>query len=212
MDSPEQTCTCGATAPPNARFCPMCGRPFSEPAPAVADEESADVREALPSATLAIPPISFGNPDALRSGYLAALFAALLMQIPFVNLLCFVWFPAAGFFSVYSFRKRTGQKPNTGGGARLGWITGVLTFTISLLLMAIGSLLPREDGGIGEALRHQVEQMPSQDGVRQQLLELLQNPAAIAVFVLLWVVTLFVTMIGLTVAGGALGAKVLDED
>jgi hypothetical protein len=212
MDSPEQTCTCGATAPPKARFCPMCGRPLSEPAPAVVEEETADVREVLPSATLAIPPISFGNPDALRSGYLAALFAALLMQIPFVNLLCFVWYPAAGFFSVYSFRKRTGQKPKTSGGARLGWITGVLTFTISLLLSAIGSLLPREDGGIGEAMRRQVEQMPDQDGVRQQLLELLQNPAAIAIFVLLVVIVTFVATIGLTVAGGALGAKVLDED
>jgi hypothetical protein len=190
----------------------MCGRPFREPSAADVDEESPDVREVLPGATLAIPPISFGNADALRSGYLAALFAALLMQIPFVNLLCFVWYPAAGFFSVYSFRKRTGQKPKTSGGAHLGWITGVLTFTISLLLMAIGSLLPREDGGIGEALRRQVEQMPDQDGVRQQLLELLQNPAAIAVFVLLFVVISFVTTIGLTVAGGALGAKVLDED
>jgi uncharacterized membrane protein (DUF485 family) len=212
MDSPEQTCTCGATAPPNARFCPMCGRPFNETSPAVVDEESPDLREVLPSATLAIPPISFGNPDALRSGYLAALFAALLMQIPLVNLLCFVWYPAAGFFSVYSFRKRTGQKPKMGGGVRLGWITGVLTFTISLLLSAIGSLLPREDGGIGEAIRRQVEEMPSQDGVREQLLQLLENPAAIAVFVLLVVVVSFIATIGLTVAGGALGARVLDED
>jgi hypothetical protein len=212
MDSPEQICTCGAAAPPNARFCPMCARPFNEPPPAAVDEESPDVREVLPSATLAISPISFGNPDALRSGYLAALFAALLMQIPIVNLLCFVWYPAAGFFSVYSFRKRTAQKPNIRGGARLGWITGVLTFTISLLLSAIGSLLPREDGGIGEAMRRQVEQMPDQDGVRQQLLELLQNPAAIAFFVLLVVIVTFVATLGLTVAGGALGAKVLDED
>ena len=210
MEAKEQTCTCGATPPPEARFCHMCGRPLhEEPA---RKPEAEDVREALPRKTVSILPISFGNPDALRSCYMAALLAALLTQLPVINLLCFLWWPGAGFLAVHNYRRRTGMVPATSGGAKLGWITGVFTFAISMLLGAVASLLPSEGGGIGEELRRQIEQSAWQPEVKQQVLEMLQNPVAVASMVLFFLATGFLLMIGFTVTGGALAARILKEE
>ncbi len=210
MTPPEITCTCGARTPPNARFCHMCGRPLQEePQPPVEDRE--DLRETLPKAALA-GPIAFGNPDALRSAYLSALLASLLSSVPLLAYLCFVWYPAAGFLSVHSYRKRIGEAPSVRGGAKLGWITGVLTFAISLLLGAIGSLLPNRGTSLNDLLREQIEQMPGQAELKQQFLELLQNPVALAAIVLFGLVVSFVMTTSLAVLGGALGARVLRKD
>ncbi len=196
--------------PPNARFCHMCGRPLrEEPQPAAPDPE--DVRENLPKAALA-GPISYGNPDALRAAYISALIASLLTHVPFVNYLCFVWYPAAGFLSVHNYRKRIGEAPSVRGGAKLGWITGVLTFAISLFLGAIGSLLPNQGARLNELLRQQIAQTPGQEDIKRQFLEMLQNPLAIAVLVLFVLALTFVMTTGFTALGGALGAKVLKKD
>jgi hypothetical protein len=212
MNPPESICTCGARMPPNARFCHMCGRPLREELqPAVEDRE--DVRETLPKVALA-GPISFGNPDALRSAYISALLASLLTNVPVLYYLCFVWYPAAGFLSVHNYRKRIGEAPSVRGGAKLGWITGVLTFAISLLLGAISSLLPSQGASFNDLFRQQIEQtqMPGQEDLKRQLLEMLQNPMALAAIVLFGLVVSFVMTTGLAVLGGALGARVLKKD
>jgi hypothetical protein len=188
----------------------MCGRPLqSEPQPAAEDRD--DVRETLPKVALA-GPITFGNPDALRSAYISALIASLLASVPFLNYLCFIWYPAAGFLSVHNYRKRIGEAPSVRGGAKLGWITGVLTFAISLLLGAIGSLLPGQGASLNDLLRQQIEQMPGQEDVKQQFLEMLQNPMALAAIVLFGLVVSFLMTTAFTVLGGALGARVLKKD
>ena len=210
MNPPESICTCGARMPSNARFCHMCGRPLhEEPEPVV--EQREDVRETLPKVALA-GPIAFGNPDALRSAYISALFASLLTNVPFLNYLCFIWYPAAGFLSVHNYRKRVGAAPSVRGGAKLGWITGVLTFAISLLLGAIGSLLPNQGASLNDILRQQIEQTPGQEDLKQQFLEMLQNPMALAVLVLFVLAVSFAMTTGFAVLGGALGAKVLKKD
>ena len=210
----NQTCTCGATASPEARFCPMCARPFRE------EDHVHDIREVVAVARedTAPPqahedvPLGFGNLEAIRCAYSGAALAAVLSHIPLVNVLCFIWYPGAGFLSVYNYRRRTGLTPTTSEGAKLGWITGVFTFVISLATLALVFLVPRQDGSVVEIIRQQISEYPAQEELKRQMLELLDNPSALAILVLIYLAMFFVLVAGLTTAGGALGAKVLEED
>ncbi len=165
-----------------------------------------------PDASAKPPPIGFGNPQALRSALLASLVAAVLSNLPLVGVLCFIWYPGAGFLSVYNYRRRTGLTPTTSGGAKLGWITGVFTFVISLAMLAVVFLVPQKDGSVIEIIRRQIGDYPAQEELKRQMLELLDSPEAIAILMLIYLVMFFMLVAGFTTIGGALGAKVLEED
>ena len=165
-----------------------------------------------PDASAGPPPIGFGNPQAVRSALLASVVAAILGNLPLVSILCFIWYPGAGFLSVYNYRRRTGLTPTTSEGAKLGWITGVFTFVISLAMLAFVFLVPRQDGSVVETIRRQISEYPAQEELKRQMLEQLDNPSALAMLLLIYLAMFFVLVAGLTTTGGALGAKVLEED
>lgn len=207
-------CTCGAALPEGSEFCPLCGRPLSEEArQAEAERDKAAIELSRRRAAGEEPqsrPIGFGNPVALRSSYLAGLLAAFLSNLPLLNFLCFVWYPATGFLSVYLYRRRTGESPTPREGARLGAMTGVLTFVISLVIGALNNLV--REGDFAEAFREQIKQVAVQEEIQRDMLALIENPTAVAFIVLaILLVTLIVTL-GFSTAGGALGAKVLEDD
>ena len=132
-----ENCTCGAPLVENSRFCHMCGRPVFEDA---APEVTPIVRQALPSqpslAPLSgSPPVGFGNPIALRVAVLMSLGTMFIEMIPIVNLLFAVWGVAGGWCAVLLYRRLTGFALGIRAGARLGSITGVLTF-VSLLVIS----------------------------------------------------------------------------
>ncbi len=207
----NRTCTCGATAPADAQFCPRCGRPFDGSSDNPLTPEVV-LSVPTPDASAGPPPIGFGNPQAVRSALLASVVAAILGNLPFLGMLCFIWYPGAGFLSVYNYRRRTGLTPTTSGGAKLGWITGIFAFMMSLSMLALVFLFPRQNGSLVETIRRQISEYPAQEEAKRQLLELLDNPSALAVLLLIYLVMLFVLVAGLTTTGGALGAKVLEED
>jgi hypothetical protein len=207
-------CSCGAAIPEGSEFCPLCGRPLSEAArQAEAERDKAAIELSRRRAAGEEPesrPIGFGNPAALRSSYLAGLLAAFVSSISLLYYLCFLWYPAAGFLSVYLFRRRTGESPTPREGARLGAMTGVLTFVITLVIGALNSLV--SEGNFADVFRRQVEQMAVQDEIQRDMLEMIENPAAIALIVLVSLVMTLVVTLGFSTAGGALGAKVLEND
>ena len=86
-------------------------------------------------------PVGFGNPVALRVSVLMSLATMLVEMIPGVNLLFVVWGLAAGWCGVLLYRRFTGYALSIRAGARLGSLTGVLTFlsllVVSSLTMAI---------------------------------------------------------------------------
>ena len=207
----NRTCTCGATAPADAQFCSRCGRPFDGSSDKPLTPEILPPVPA-PDASAGPPRIGFGNPQALRSALLASVVAAVLGNLPLVGILCFIWYPGAGFLSVYNYRRRTGLTPTTSEGAKLGWITGVFTFVISLAMLALVFLAPRQDGSVVETIRRQISEYPAQEELKRQMLELLDNPPALAMLLLIYLAMFFVLVAGLTTTGGALGAKVLEED
>jgi hypothetical protein len=73
---------------------------------------------------------------AVRIGLLVALlsFFASALSGP-VLILPLIWLLAAGFLSVYLYRRRTGFVLSPASGARMGWMTGLFAFLILLVLL-----------------------------------------------------------------------------
>ncbi len=204
-------CTCGAQLPPDARFCHRCGKPQREEI-VEAPAETAPVHpvRAIAEAAVLLAPLapSFHNPVAVRVGFFAASLASLLSSLPLLNLGFIIWWLSAGFFSVHLYRKRTGQSLSVKSGARLGWITGVLTFVIFTVVFTIS--IVTDD--FPAAYRARLNSMPVQNQDMQQAMDLLQTPAGLAFFLIFVLLFLFMLVTSMCTAGGALGAKILEKE
>lgn len=88
----------------------------------------------------------------------------------------------------------------------MGWITGVFSFTICMVQLTVGVLLSSSEGGVAAVLKQQV---PPNDANAAQMLQLIQQPVGLALFMLIGLVGLFVLLTALPTLGGLLGAKVL---
>jgi pheromone shutdown protein TraB len=199
-------CNCGAQLPPDARFCHKCGKPQRdselETVPPVVV-----IAAALPAQTPAPMPLTFANPVAVRIGFFVALIAAFLTLIPFVNYAFILWLLAAGFFSVVFYKRRTGQRLSVRSGARMGWITGVLSFGILTILLTITLFAVTRMGGFG-AMREQMRSIQMSPADIDEAIATLQNPMGIVRSLAF----MFVVMTVAPMAGGALGAKLLNRE
>jgi hypothetical protein len=188
-------CTCGAELPPDALFCHKCGKPQRditpvEPEPPPPPPERAPVR----AAAIELPPLNFHNGLALRIALVVAITATLLSFLPYLNWL------AAGFFAVYFYRRRTGALLNMESGVRMGWMTGLFMFLIMTCLLTASMLFFRAMGGVAA---FQAEFKNAVDPRVLESLKVLQNGSEVAKML----VQLFVFTTLLSMAGGALGAK-----
>lgn len=204
----EEHCSCGFALPEGAQFCPGCGRPLTPEA-----REHERTLNALPSREEDKPrPIGFSDIHSLRACYWPAVAAALLANLPILNLLCFVWHPGAGFLAVHSYRRRTGREPNPREGAKLGFMTGVVSFTLSLILLAVASLLPGSGGMMGGFTRMQEEfEKAGNAEIAAQLGKLMEEPATLALVLVFGLAFSFLFTAGLATLGGATGARVLSS-
>ena len=128
----EENCDCGWRAiPEGASFCPGCGKPLTADARETERQANAFPRpRAEEEQAGPVDRVTFGTPGALRSCYWSAAFAAIIMSLPYASLLCFIVYPAAGFYSVHSFRRQTRKGVTLKAGAKLGFLTGVITFAL----------------------------------------------------------------------------------
>ena len=200
-------CTCGAQLPPDALFCHKCGKPQRE-LPVVAAEEVKDrieIHRSPPIFQAAIPPrVDFRNPVAVRIALLLAVSATILTAIlPFLNWL------AAGFFAVFFYRRKTGVRMNVGAGVRLGWITGILTFGLASVVFALEQIPAALNGQLASTIRQQLHNLPLQQdpAVTRQISDLLASGSGVALFLVFTLFGLFLMITCLSMAGGALGAK-----
>jgi len=208
-------CSCGAQLPEDARFCHKCGKPQREemvveqppaPLPAVAAPHPLDA--AWPGAP------SFHHPVAVRVGlFVASIATFLCLALPFGFV---IWLPSAGFTSVYLFSRRTGQSLSVRNGARMGWISGILSFLIiTVLFTIIATALASRPGGLQGFFREQLsaQSIPtirSQD--MEKAIEMLANPVDQAMVYIFFLLVWFAVISVFCVAGGAIGAKVLDKE
>ena len=188
-------CTCGAQLADDALFCHKCGkaqRDIVEPEPIAPppEELAPPVVTARPDAAA----LNFHNPVAIRIAMAAAAIATLLSFVPYLNWL------AAGFFAVFFYRRRTGHMLNMESGVRMGWMTGVIMFGIMALLLTFSLVFFQVAGGIAQV------QADFKNAVDPRVLEALKHlqsgPEIASLLVQLFVFTTLLSM-----AGGALGAK-----
>lgn len=219
----DLNCSCGAALPAEAKFCPLCGRPATKTARQEAKRkarlEVEASRERLRPASERDDPEqegagapSFGDPSSLRAAYPGAAIAALLSHMQFVSSFCFLWYPAAGFLTVYIYRRATNTNPRSLLGAKLGWITGVMTFTISLVLGLIVSAFSSQRLNYRDQIIEQIQQSGAEQEAIEQVLRMVESPIALALLVLAGLVLSFMITTGFSTLGGAIGGKVLDDD
>jgi hypothetical protein len=210
-------CTCGAQLPPDARFCHKCGKPQYD-YPGVEEPEAAppppvvEVANVLQATFVPVSgEISFHNRLAVRIGFIAAMGAVMISVFPipwpFVRLpLAFL---AAGFLAVYLYSRRTGQTLSIRSGARMGWITGIFSFTLVSILFTVAIVAISSQGDFAKQL---MSQLPANDARADVIQQALSSPALILGVVVLYLLLFFVIFTALPIIGGALGAKVLEKE
>lgn len=210
----EEKCDCGwAAIPHGASFCPGCGKPLTDAARESERQANAFQRpETKEKESGPVEKVTFGTPGALRSCYWSAAFAAIIMSLPYASLLCFIVYPGAGFYSVHSFRRQTGKRVTLRAGAKLGFLTGVITFALLMILLTIASSMPGSPGlsGTLDELEASFEQQGESEMV-EQIQAMRGNPTSLALLALIGLSILFGVTTALATAGGALGAKVLED-
>jgi hypothetical protein len=193
-------CTCGAQLPPDALFCHKCGKPQREilspepPAqevPPSVPPPRTTLREALP--------LDFHNGAAVRIALIVACVSTIVFFIlPFLN-----WV-VGGFLAVFLYRRRTGTLLNLAAGMRMGWITGVLAFVLYVIPFAIE--IPRTSTIMTERLRSMRGPDPA---TIDQMIHFFQSTPGMATMVTFSLMAMFLVITFLSMAGGALGAKVV---
>jgi hypothetical protein len=204
-------CTCGAQLPPDARFCHKCGKPQREEDLVVEEQPIvvAPPPEPPPPLPAEPPPINFHNAIAVRvalaTGVPVVLLTGLLSTI--AGPLTMVLPVAGGFFAVYLYRRRTGQKITVLAGARLGWISGIIVFAILTVLLTLMVLMLSQPDFL-QSMRDQMAKMSSvsQEELTRSI-DSLRTPSGLAVALL----NAFLTYTLLTALGGAVGAKFLSR-
>ncbi len=200
-------CTCGAQLPLDALFCHKCGKPQRDlvvPETEIATQPPPPVSIQPPLSPVSGPPLNFHNPVAVRIALLVAITATVLSFLPFLN-----WI-AAGFFAVFLYRRKTGSLLDVGAGMRMGWITGILMFGFWAVIFTAQQLPSALSGRLGTVFQEQLKNFPSQqDPMVQQMIRFFQSGPGIFAVLLLSLVALFVFITGLSMAGGALGAKMM---
>ena len=208
-------CTCGAVLPPDARFCHKCGKPQRDEPLFIQDE--APIQRPIeppglpPLSQLELPRIGFHNGLAVRVALLAgvlAFFCSIITgQLALPQEFALVWLVAGGFFAVYLYERRTGQRLSVRSGAHLGWICGVFGFLVVTMALAATAVM-LSDPSVASAMREQLRTHGIPAANAEQMIAFFHTPAGISS-------ALFVSFVLFTVLpafGGAVGAKLLDRD
>ena len=159
--------------------------------------------------------VSISNPAVVRSAFGAAGLSALALLVPLPGALQVLWLPivlfGGGFLSVYLFRRRTGVLPGGRGGTYLGWLTGFFCYLIELVVFTLNLIVVAAISDVGTVLRQVMEQRGSPETMAQ-LEQVLSSPGGIGMMIFLVLFVLFLLLPILAMAGGAIGARVLNPD
>jgi hypothetical protein len=194
----HEFCSCGAQLPPDALFCHKCGKPQREIAAPVPEGPVPAPTFVPPPAARKVALVGFRNPTALRVALLVGVGAMFFNFIPLLNWL------AAGFFAVFFYRRRTRELLNVSAGVHMGWITGVIMFTVwGVFFTGLGLT-----GKLSSLFEEQLKNLPSNnDPYFHQMAQFLASGPGLMVVLAIG----FVFITCLSMAGGALGAKMVGE-
>ena len=184
-----------------------------EPAPELAPAETP------PSATVAPPPpaIGFRNPGAVRIGmFVGAAVTLLIHLLPLLGGPVLLWMLvlllAGGFVSVDLYHRRTGDFLSVRSGARLGWITGLFSFLLMMVVFTLNIVALTANGSFERYFRDQMTTRGTPPDVLKQLDAILQSPALLGTMFFIVLAVMFMMLTVVTSVGGALAAKVMEKD
>lgn len=189
---------------------------LQEPIP-IAAPRHASPPERLRAAAAQFPTeISFQNPAAVRVAAAIAVLGTIVGLAPVPQLFSIFWklviLVAAGFIAVYVYHRRTGDLPSVRGGARMGWMTGMFSFVIALVMFVAGVVGLSAQGGLASQFRKQLIAVNSPSAELEELLRILDSPTGMAMLITTMLMILFLLFTALPMIGGALGAKVLEKE
>ncbi len=203
-------------------FCHRCGRParpLTNEIPEFPEPPAAPVEDAerLRAAAAHLPPeIGFHNSAAVRVAAMIAALGTLMGLLPVPPIFSIFWklvtLVAAGFVAVYVYHRRTGDLPTVRGGARIGWMTGMFSFVIALVMFVAGAVALSTQGGLAALFRKQLMSANSPSTDLDEMMRILESPTGMAMLVTTLVMILFLLFTALPMLGGALGAKVLEKE
>ncbi len=197
--------------PEDARFCHKCGKPQRDE-PLIEQEVVETPPPPPPPLPVIAPPrIGFRNGLAVRialvAGMLAFLCSVIAGQLALPQEFVFLWLAASGFFAVYLYRRRTGQRLSVASGAHLGWICGLFGFIVVTLALAATAFM-LSDPTLVSAMRDQLHTHGLSEANADQMISVFRSPSGI----LAALAVSFVLFSALPAFGGAIGAKLLDRD
>lgn len=216
-------CTCKTLLVEGALFCHNCGRPtrdLTEQHENLPPEPAQEPPAAPPAAPVsaAASEIGFQNPAAVRVAVLMAGLSTLIsLMSPLPAFLAVFWrlfiLVVAGFVAVYLYHRRTGEEVTVRGGVRLGWITGVFSFAIGVVLAALGAVaVASTKGGFAAVWKEQIREYSASGADVQEAMRILESPEGMLFLVVFTLVMTFLIFTGLPMIGGALGAKVIEKE
>ncbi len=175
----------------------------------LAEAEAATKPPAAPAATISQTPgdpgISFRNMRAVgvSIGVAAATFIAMAVVdfiLPVAGAFAAPLVLAlGGFMAAVLYAKRTHQPLSGGGGARLGWMTGIWFFLGFMIIATI--MVTVLSGPLGSEVMHQMQANPQFAKVK------LPDPNEIASLVLKSSVEMFFFAVLFPIFGGVVGAR-----
>ncbi len=208
-------CNCGARLPSDARFCHKCGKPLFEE---VTVEEVAAIVPTPPPLPLveAVLPIDFHNGKAIRAALFTASLIFFFSTVPLPFAAALLWrvliLVAGGFLSVVFYRRWTGQPMTVKSGARIGWITGVFAFVLTLVVLTMAMVAISSNGDLISAWTEQMRLNGGNDPGIEEAVKVMKQPVSFALLILLVIAILFGITTILPSLGGVLAAKVLKKD
>ena len=131
----------------------------------------------------------------MRVAFLMSLAIVVMQLIPGLNVLFVVWWLGAGWCAVLLYRRLTGLALSVKAGARLGSITGVLTFVSMAVIFSFSLLFTGQ-----ELFQTLIKQDPRYS-------QIVNDPASLIAVLLVVLALIFASVVGTCAAGGALGAK-----
>jgi zinc-ribbon domain len=217
MDHPCHKC--GHSIEDGKPFCSQCGAPQIRVAIPEASMESLPAGDgAAPALPHKVDPVSLGIPASplsvswTRALKPCALAAAVALVLTFLGLNAFVAALGTGFLAVAFSRGRgPGTVIRTGGGARLGALSGLLFFGMSTIpeLFAVAVLHKGAEvrGEMIDKLQHMATRYPGPEV--QPFLDFVKSPGGFAFMMVASVIFGLVAFIVLGGLGGTFGAAFL---
>ena len=110
-----------------------------------------------------------------------------------------------GFAAVWFYQRRTGDYLSVRGGLQIGWMTGLFSFLVMMVMLTLVFAL---FAAVGESGMKQLSIESGRPEIAEAFQGIISNPAMLIFALVSW----FFAVTMLASAGGALGSKVLEKE